>query len=269
MENGGKTVAKDLLAIITGDSRVGLETLSALVVVLSGLAFAQVFVVPLNFFNDWPALILYLAGPAILGMAKIILASTDRLTYADASRHKYARAFQTHWPSKHLASKFGLSDEDATYYWFEGLFNSWRDEEHPRHGQWKRTLRRGYACRFVYHCIVLSRILLLLSIVLVALSALAKTFPDVPPLRIFVVDNGLTERIGFTMALGVTYATLSLMNRTSPENLTGVWRRFAEINQMHIRWIDDNVPSLEDLKSRVSSIEPSQSAPAENDTSRK
>jgi len=178
-------------------------------------------------------------------MLILLLFSSDILYYENPEKNKYAKAFQLHWPSKYIAQKFGLSQQNASFYWFEKLFNTWKEPNHPRHSQWERTLKRGYACRFVYYCIRFFEILLCISIIATVVQEVAfKKFQ----IEFFQSNIGLKWKISFIILIALLYIFIRVTNRTSPGKLTGVWRRYAEINKMHIQWIEDNIESLEELK---------------------
>jgi len=55
-------------------------------------------------------------------------------------------------------------------------------------------------------------------------------------------------RLSYTILILLLYVVAKKNNRISENKLTGVWRRYAEINSIHIKWIDDNIKSVEELK---------------------
>lgn len=199
------------------------------------LIFAQIFIIPLRWFEDWPHWLLYLIIPSIFYLLRVLIFSSDKLYYGDPSKNVYVRAFQLYWPSRHLAKKFNLKIEDASRYWLGNVFNKWAAPGHQQHQQWQRTLKRGYSCRLVYYCIKFSSFLFWVSLAVIVLEVL------------ITPTNGLAWKIGFMVVLGLVYILLRMRNRTSPDNLTGVWRRFAEINKMHIHWIEQNIKSMSEL----------------------
>jgi hypothetical protein len=251
MEEGQVGMWKQLSEMLSLETSAGLQLLSALVILGWGLLFAHLFVVDLRLFETVPTWILSLVVVTTLAVIRVMLASTDTLLYGDSTADKYTRAFQANLPSRYIADKFGISKQDAEFYWYEGLFNRWSDPKQPRHSQWARTLRRGYACRFVYHTLVLLKVLIVLSTVLTLLVAVSMVVPALCMLHTVGPESGLGERISFIVVLLVFYLFVRLTNRTSPQHPSGVWRRFAEINQLHAKWIDENVASLEDLQRRA------------------
>ena len=234
-----------LIGIINPESKEGLEALTALLILVFSLAFCYIFIIPFNLFDNWPEWLLYLVVIAIFYLLKFFLFSSDILYYGNPGKNKYVKAFQTYWPSKHIATKFNLSQEDAEFYWHENLFNTWREHNHPRHSQWERTLRRGYACRLVYYCIHFFGILLWISI---SVTLLQEILSQRLQMQVFASDISLGWKLGFIIFVALLYILIRLTNKTSPDNLTGVWRRYAEINQMHIKWIDGNIASIYELK---------------------
>ena len=112
------------------------------------LIFCHIFIIPLNLFENWPDWLLYLSVSVIFYLLRLLLFSADLLYYGDPEKNKYVKAFQMYWPSRHLASKFNFPQEDASFYWFDKFFSTWDNPDHPRNSQWKRTLIRGYSCRF-------------------------------------------------------------------------------------------------------------------------
>lgn len=241
----GRSIWDKVIDMVSPDSRKGLEGLTALVVLALVLIFCHIFIIPLNLFENWPNLVLYLAAFVIFYVVRVLLFSSDVLYYGDPERNRYAKAFQMYWPSRHLASRFKLSQEDASFYWFEKVFNGWADPSHPRNSQWRRTLIRGYSCRFVYYCVKFLEILLWISL---GVTLLHEIVPRLFGIDVLMTSISLGWRIGFLVFVALLYIVTRSTNRTSPTNLTGVWRRYAEINKMHIRWIDENISSLDDLR---------------------
>jgi hypothetical protein len=247
----------ELPKVLSISTKEGLQALSALTILLGGLAFSLVFIRPLVIPENMPLqLVTYVAFPVLAGVVMVLLDATDTLTRGDPKKNRYARAFQSYWPSRHLATKFKLTDEEAEYLWFYGLFNQWRDSDHPLHSQWVRTLQRGYACRFVYHCIVLTKFLGICAVLLLSLELLHRAFPGWSVLTLFTAQSGLGARISALLAMVAIYFSINYWNNPSPEKLSGAWRAYSEINRMHIKWIDKNIRSLEELEKLASSGAP-------------
>lgn len=237
-----ETIGK-LLDMASPYSRRGLEGLTALVILTFSLIFCHIFIIPLSFFETWPKWLLHLVIFVIFYLLRFFLFSGDKLYYGNPEKDKYVRAFQMYWPSKLIATKFNMSMEDAKFHWFE-TFNTWKNKDHPRHSQWERTMRRGYACRFVYYCIKFFEVLLWVSVLVTSLQeVLLRKFK----MQIFISEVSLEWRIGFIIFVVLFYITIRLTNKTSPTDLIGVWRRFAEINKMHRAWIDNNISTPSDL----------------------
>ncbi len=243
-DNAGSFWA-EVIKRVSPYSKRGLEGLTILVILIFSLVFSHIFIISLNLFRNCPNWLLYLGVFAIFYLLIVLIFSSDILYYGDPKNNEYSKAFQLHWPSKHIAQRFNLPQDKASYYWFEKFFNTWRDPSHQRHSQWERTLRRGYACRLVYHCIKFFEILLWISIPLILLQEiLSKRFQ----IEVFLSNISLGWKIFFIMIVILLYVSMRATNRTSPEKLTGVWRRYTEINKMHIQWIDENIKSFEDLE---------------------
>lgn len=226
-------------------SKRGLEGLTALVILIFSMVFSHIFIIPLSLLENLPNWFLYLTIFVIFCMLVLFLFSSDILYYGDPKKNRYVRAFQEYWPSKHISKEFNLEQDEASHYWFENFFNTWRDPNHPRHSQWERTLRRGSACRFVYYCIKFFEILLWIS---VSITLLQEVLFKKLQIEVFLSNIGLGWKIFFIILITLLYVFIRATNRTSPEKLTGAWRQYAEINKMHIQWIDDNIQSLNYLK---------------------
>jgi len=243
---------KQLISAMGLTSRNRLMLLTSGTILLFAGMFACVFILPLNLFSQLPQSLQDLSGIiqsvggtiVITFMLATWIFSSDELYYADPEKNRYVRAFQVYWPSKHIAERFDLNQEDADYYWFEKLFNIWADPEHPRHEQRERTFQRGYACRYVYYYLKLFVALFWVS---AATTVLLEILTRLFGILAFESKVGLGWRIGFVVVVGFLYIILRCSNRTSLSNLTGVWRRYAEVNKLHIRWIDENIKSLGDF----------------------
>lgn len=240
-----KEIINKLIDLISPYSKKGLENLTGITIIVFSLIFCYIFIVSLEVFQNFPSWLLYLATPAIFYLITVNLFSSDTLYYGDPGKNKYVRAFQMYLPSKHISEKFNLDIEKAKNYWFENIFNTWSRADHPRYEQRIRTFRRGYACRFVYYSIKFLGILFWISILLTLTQEILIRLIHSD----FIMTSvGLGYRIGFIMLIGLVYILIRITNKTSPSNMTGVWRRFAEINKMHIHWIDENIKSIDDLK---------------------
>jgi len=227
------------------DSKKGLEGTTAFIILIFSLIFTLVFILPLDFFINCPSSYLYIIVYAVFYLLKIFLFSSDILYYGDSTKNKYTKAFQAYWPSKHIAKKFNLSEKDASYYWFENFFNKWKDPNNLRNCQWERTLKRGYACRLVYYFVRILELLMIISIIFI----LIETFiPILFKIEVLKFAYSFNWRLSYTILILLLYTITKKNNRISENELTGVWRRYAEINLMHIKWIDDNIKSVGELK---------------------
>jgi len=226
-------------------SKRGLESLTALFIFVFGSIFCHMFVVSLGIFDEWPSWLLYGAVSVVFYLVVVLIFSADVLYHGNPEKNKYVRAFQYYWPSRHIAERFGIPLEDARYYWFENYFNRWKVEDDSRHGQWERTLRRGYSCRFIYYCVRCLEILLWLSVLL---TLGQETLSRVVQVKILRTNTGLAGKVAFIAFVALLYVIIRAKNRTAPADLGGVWKRYAEINKMHRKWIDENISSVDELR---------------------
>jgi len=244
---------KNLLDLTNPESTANLKSLTTLMIIAESILFGLIFIVPLNLLEGVGALVSPLFEYGIPSAIFIIIYfalrtfifSSDELYYGLPDKNPYAKAFQLYWPSKYLEKKFSLSEDDAKYYWFEKYFNTWRNPDDPRHEQWERTFSRGYACRFVYYMLRTSVILFWISF---GISLLQFGLVNYIKLAQFDSHLGIGWRIAFIFGTICLYVLIRSSNRISPNRLTGVWRNFAEINKLHIRWIDENIKSINQLK---------------------
>lgn len=220
-------------------------SLTAFFILIFSLIFCNIFLIPITFLTDFPDWLLYPFFWVIMYIITILVFSDDVLYYG-CPNNKYVKAFQSNWPSKHIAEKFSISQKDASYYWLENFFNKWANPKHPRNVQYKRTLQRGYECRFIYYCIKFLNILVIFSISIVILTEIV--FPRIPFFADIRYDVQVNSAIPFILLIVFVNILLRIGNKTKPDKLTGVWKRFEEINKMHIKWIDDNITSFDKLK---------------------
>lgn len=75
-----------------------------------------------------------------------VVASQDLLATVGTPAAKF---FQSRRPSMKIQAHYQCPKNEADALWF-GFFNPWEDPKHPRHEYWRRTLERGYQCRFLY-----------------------------------------------------------------------------------------------------------------------
>ena len=233
------------------ETRKGLMQLTTVVVLLEGVLFAHLFIIPYTFFGDWKDYSIYIILPIIFYILKILLFGSDDLYYGDPQKNKYASAFQKSLPSKYIEKKFNIDSNRASAIWFEKCFNPLKDPKHPRHEQRKRTLSRGFTCRFIYYFIKTMEYIILLSISVLVLQEIAPilSFKFLNwSLEFLKLDVGLTGRIVFIVSNIFLLLITKKRNNPDVNNITGVWKRFDEINNLHINWIDETYNSLDDFK---------------------
>jgi hypothetical protein len=239
MPSNDKFSWKDYIKQIDIYSKRGLEGFTAFIILISSYFFSKVFIIPLKLIQGWSFWEFNIITFIIFYLIKLMLFSSDNLYYSEPSNNSYARAFQKYWPSKYITKKFNLNEVEANNYWF-AIFNKWKKPDHPQHSQWIRTLRRGYRCRFIYYCIKFSGFLIIISI------AFLLTY-------LFVLKDytNFKSQMLFIAIVLMFYIILRFTNRTSLDNLTGVWRQYKEINLFHIQYIDENFKSISDIKSSI------------------
>jgi len=247
--NGNNKLLDKIDNIISPESKSGLEGLTAILILVFSLIFSHIFIIPLNILANFPNWIVYIGVCTIFYMLKLLLFSSDKLYYGDPNKNKYVKAFQLHWPSKHIAKKFSIPLDDAFYYWYEKLFNTWRNPSHERHCQYVRSLRRGYSCRFVFYSLRFFEVLLWISFPLTLLQLSKEISALKSDKLLFWMNINLGGAIAYILFVLIFYILIRGSNKTNPTNLGGVWRRYDEINKMHIKWIDENIDSIEKLKS--------------------
>jgi len=226
------------------DNKKGLRNLTALWVVAAIVVFVFAFAWPLisaqavltNNILVIISLGLFIAWAGVL----ILMRSTDLLYYGDPDKNCWVKAFQAHLPTKHIAEKFGVSEDDAKYYWFEA-FNKWDNPQHPRHHLRQMTFERGFSCRFVYTLRMMSK-----WVCIPALFCLLVEYAGGYVFGSFAEyhETVLWRWITFGV-MSCLWAGLRLAFPPSPD--APPWQRFSEINKMHNKWIDDNFETIEEL----------------------
>ncbi|HAF61272.1 MAG TPA: hypothetical protein DCK95_02985 [Anaerolineaceae bacterium] len=171
-----------------------------------------------------------------------LIVSTDKLADIN-SKSKYAKAFQRYWPSRYISEHFDIDINSANYIWFEKNFNTWEKSDSSRNSQYKRTFERGYQCRLVYYLIiVLSLFIIFSAIQLIIEFIVMKQF--------LLIDNYLWKCIFLGIAL-VSYLTVKGSNKIKEDKKSGVWKKYDEINQLHIDWIEENSELIENQIKKI------------------
>ncbi|MFC1799297.1 hypothetical protein ACFL2Z_00080 [Candidatus Eisenbacteria bacterium] len=222
-------------------SKSGLRNLTAAAILVLGWWFVSELVLPIGLLGNYPTWGIYLVALVIFYYLNLMLFSADTLYFGHPDENKYIEAFQRHWPSKHVAEKFSLGQEEAESYWFTNVFNAWSGTDHPQHQQWKRTLERGYACRCVYYMVRFLGRLIWIAIVAFSAEELLHKY-------LGLGESRLLLRIVFVLVALLCYVAMRQGHRVSERRLWGVWKRYDEINKSHIQWIDHNIHSLKDFE---------------------
>lgn len=164
-------------------------------------------------------------------MIYTIIVNTDVLSNPE-SKSKYAKAFQKTWPSNYIKEKFNIDNDTANYIWFEKCFIE-EKVQNNRNSQYSRTLERGYQCRLIFYTQKVLKIFWILSLVQFTIELFFIKFP--------MIENNFWKCI-FIIIMFSSYLVLYLCNRVKKDgSLSGVWKRYEEINKIHIKWIDENV----------------------------
>jgi hypothetical protein len=227
-----------VLQVLSPNSKHGLRFLTAAFVIIVVVVFVLAFVNPLPWLAKFELWIVILAAVA-LAIVSVLLFSDDTLYYDSPEKNAYAKAFQKRWPSRHIAEILHIDLSTASTIWFSE-FNKLNSADSDGHVQWSKTFQRGYQCRLVYHMLKLSRRMFLIGVLLLELEALLWWGCDYR----LMAEETLWSRIAFVAGAALLWLYLRLTSRINPERLTGVWRRFEEINELNIAWADKNIPQL-------------------------
>lgn len=234
---------QSLLDKLGPQSKSGLRILTAVTAIGFLYFFLAAFIAPIAPLSDAfknsgiPSSVWHLGATVLLYLLVVLVFSDDGLYYGDAERNCFARAFQRHWPSSYLAQRLNIDPRTARNIWFSE-FNKWGEPGHPSHSQRVMTFRRGYACRLVYYFLRFSKTAFFAS-------ALLLTFELVLRCRLnwdWIPPESLPSRAIYVSVAGIAWLLVLATNRTDPP--TGVWRRFDEVNELNIHWIDTNLESL-------------------------
>lgn len=223
-------------------TKEGLENLTSAMIVLFSLLFIHIYIYNINDLGSYLGVLFYPLLLLILYLMKILVFSYDYLLFGDED-NRYVRAFQYKLPSKYIAEHYGLKKDEATHLWLN-IFNLWQKKGHNRNIQVNRTFKRGYACRFVFYSIYLSKFYFTLSLgVYIMLNLYSSYISDK-----FTLYPGGSFMLAYIILIFALKVVLIKLNKTDIENLTGVWKKFEVINDNHIEWIRDNIKKVEDLK---------------------
>lgn len=242
-----------LIGKIDTNTPLGLKALSSLIILVFILLFTHVFILHilhLDFLNDFPDWLVYLIIVVLFYFIQEILFSGDIL-YTGENGNNYVKIFQKNWPSRHIASKFNINNKDASYYWFQNYFNKWKKPDSGMYDQVKRTFKRGYECRLIYYCIRFFQVIIVLSFILFLIKQLL--IPYLSEGKIIIKDiNDFVLQIFFIIVFIIIFILVYTSNNPNYKEPKGVWKKFNEINEMHKKWIDENIKTFDDLKKEYS-----------------
>ena len=222
-------------------TKEGLENLTSSMIVIFSSLFIHIYIVDINTLANYLDLLFYPIILIILYFIKINLFSHDYLLFGDENNN-YVRASKHKLPSKYLLEKYDISNEDANHYWYN-IFNSWQKKDHPRYGQVIRTFRRGYACRFIFYSIKLFEFLFILSL---SIFIILNVYSSYINKMIYLYPNSY-DMFGFIFLMAILKIFIIKLNNSNIKNLTGVWKKFEEINNDHINWLENNIKNKNEL----------------------
>ena len=228
----------DKISIYTKE---GLENLTSAMIVIFSLLFIHTHIVDINSFSNYLGLLFYPIMIIMLYFIKINLFSYDYLLFGKEN-NKYVKAFQFKLPSKYIADTYEIEKKDAGQYWYN-IYNKWQKESDPRYSQVLRTFRRGYACKFIFYSIKVFEFYSILSFsIFILLHAHAAWLAQ----KIYLIPESYSM-FSFIFITGLLRILILKINNPDLDNLSGVWEKFAEINENHIIWLKANIKSKEDL----------------------
>jgi len=231
----------NVLKALSPETKAGLRVLTAFLIVGMATVFLMCFIWPIKGVAaafealSFPGWLLVAVPSALIYLVVVTMFSSDVLYYGDPKKSKFVAAFQEHWPSKYIARTLQIEPKEATKRWLQ-QFNTWRAENHSNHQQWLRTFHRGFACRLVYYLLFSS----LTSSCLAALFVLAELVSRHFGLG-WVHPTSFPARVVFLALVLLFWVLLRVTNRPEIGRLTGVWRRFQEINELNIEWVSRNI----------------------------
>lgn len=222
-----------MLSKIDVHSKKGITYYTAATIFLMICIFSHVFFY--SFTEDLvKSSVIFLAIAAICTAAiEIILFSYDPL-YNSKSQNAYVTTFRMYWPSLYFSKKYNISEDKAKFIWFS-IFNEWESPSHPKHSDWKRTLKRGFWCRYIIYMYYISSFLIFASIS-IALIQLLLVYE-------FKVDltfgKGYGNKVLFIIGMLLWVFLLKKVNNPDPENMTGALKNYAEANKMNIEYAEN------------------------------
>lgn len=238
-----KTFIDKLFDLINTETKQGIEFLTASLYLVISLLFTHFFIAPMEVFKTIPEYLLYPAVFILLYSLKFFLYSSDILYDGDPEKNIYAKAFQAKLPSKFLVKKYKLSESRSKYIWYEKFFNQCSDPKHYRHSQWKRSFKRGYSCRAVFHTIKFLELIIVTSIIVL----IVKFVVSIIPYNLGSINIKLQGQLTFLLVLFLIYFAIRIRNRTNERYLSGVWKQFEEINEINTQWIQEELKGVTDL----------------------
>ena len=206
---------------------------------LLGLAFLFLYVIDPGFDDPQTDLPVAILAFLALSAASILLVTPDWLHSSRSAASRHVAFYRSQLVQAHIQERCGVSAQDARQRWL-GELRQWKDESHPNHSWFVALLLARYECRMVFY---LQRLLLPLAalcfLALAVLAAMDWGSAGLSPFYSF--DNtGLTAaRMVFPLLLLGGYLYLRAGNVPDPDDPTGVWLRWREINDEIKAWWDE------------------------------
>jgi hypothetical protein len=236
--------------IIIGNSKLKYQLATASIIILSYLGiffsfFYSEIIIRIQLLIDYfyAIIVVFLVITLFL---KNLLFSHDELYQGDPDKDHYIKAFQYYWPSNYISEKFNITKKEASYIWFSKYFNCWKGND-----LWKKTLQRGFCCRYNYYLIKQQKYLISIIVFFILLHILLLYFPNLITGFSFSIIGGII----YLVFLCIHFSKIHLKKIDVPHNLKGPWKKFQEINEMHHRFIDENSEIISNMINRTNTVE--------------
>jgi len=222
-------------------SERGLRIRKALIVAAFGAAFLGLYVVEPTFENwrtDIPRVLLPLM---VLVAVAVLAVLVDPISRPGSKPTPHASFFQAQSPKLHIRRKHNLPTEEARRAWLS-VFRQWNSESHPNHSYYAACLRRRYECQAIYYLEWVSLRAFVLCVAALVVLAFLSLFAGAALPGFYTFENTAlaAARIAFpVLPLGI-YLCLRATNRPDPDDPTGVWRSWREVNDSLKAWWDEN-----------------------------
>jgi hypothetical protein len=197
-------------------------------------------------------LISLLIALAVYFLIQTFITNYDVLYDGNPKKNRFVRAFQMKYPSTYIMEKYGIDEIEAKKLWFRKIFNTWENPNHSMYGHRLRCLRRGFICRLVYYVMTVSFgffcISLFLLIILGILNFKSISF-GIGPIDDFISShNTLKLPLVTTLTYLIVSFFLLFTNYPRKKKPLGCFKRFNEVNEQSIDWLEENFDSLDAIR---------------------